>query len=76
MVFSLFSQVQLMQDIPHLSLKKGSVGTIVEYYPMTGTEDGYSVEGLIAKDTVEVSESQIAIVSVREKTQKVCSLIL
>ena len=76
MVFYLFSQVQLMQDIPHLSLKKGSVGTIVEYYPMTGTEDGYSVEGLIAQDTVEVSESQIAIASVREKTQKVGSLIL
>ena len=43
---------------------------------MTGTEDGYSVEGLIAQDTVEASESQIAIVSVREKTQKVGSLIL
>ncbi|MFM6346152.1 MAG: DUF4926 domain-containing protein, partial [Dolichospermum sp.] len=60
-MFPLFSQVQLTQDLPQFSLKKGSIGTVVEYYPMTeGEEDGYSIEGLIYQDTVEVSESQIA----------------
>jgi hypothetical protein len=34
MKFSLFSQVQLTQNIPQINLKKGSIGTIVEYYPM------------------------------------------
>ena len=67
MVFPLFSQVQLTQDIPQFSLKKGSIGTIVEYYPMTGKEDGYSIEGLIEQDTVEVSESQITIAIVKQK---------
>jgi hypothetical protein len=68
MIFPLFSQVQLTQDIPQYSLKKGGIGTIVEYYPMPeGTEDGYSIEGLIYQDTVEVSESQIAIAIVKQK---------
>ena len=66
MAFPLFSQVQLTQDIPQFSLKKGSIGTIVEHYSMPeGKEDGYSIEGLIYQDTVEVTESQIA-VSTRE----------
>jgi hypothetical protein len=66
MTFPLFSQVQLTQDIPQFSLKKGSIGTIVEHYSMPeGKEDGYSIEGLIYQDTVEVTESQIA-VSTRE----------
>ncbi len=34
MTFSLFSEVQLIQDIPEFNLKKGSMGRIVEYYPM------------------------------------------
>ena len=60
MKFPLFSQVQLTQNIPQLNLKKGSIGTIVEYYPMPNSlEDGYSLEGLICQDTVEVYESQI-----------------
>jgi hypothetical protein len=64
MTFSLFSQVQLTQDIPQFSLKKGRIGTIVEHYSMPeGKEDGYSIEGLIHQDTVEVSESQIAIIT-------------
>ena len=64
MAFPLFSQVQLTQDIPQFSLKKGSIGTIVEHYSMPeGKEDGYSIEGLIYQDTVEVSESQIAIIT-------------
>lgn len=66
MTFSLFSQVQLTQDIPQFSLKKGSIGTIVEHYSMPeGKEVGYSLEGLIYQDTVEVSESKIAL-STRE----------
>ena len=53
MKFPLFSQVQLTQNIPQFNLKQGSVGTIVEYYPMPENfEDGYSIEGLIYQDTV------------------------
>jgi len=64
MPFSLFSQVQLTQDIPQFGLKKGNIGTIVERYSMPeGKENGYSVEGLIYQDTVEVTESQIAIIT-------------
>ncbi|UBF25006.1 DUF4926 domain-containing protein [Kovacikia minuta CCNUW1] len=60
MKFQLFTQVALCEDVPELKLKKGSVGVIVEYYPMPeGQEDGYSLEGLVPQDTVEVSESQI-----------------
>ena len=41
MKFPLFSQVRLTQNIPQFNLKKGSIGTIVEYYPMPeGQEDG------------------------------------
>ena len=60
MKFQLFSQVALREDIPKLSLMKGSVGTIVEYYSGSDQqENGYSLEGLIPQDTVEVSESQL-----------------
>jgi hypothetical protein len=53
MMFPLFSQVQLIQDLPQFSLKKGSIGTVVEYYPMTeGKEDGYSIEGLSTVDII------------------------
>ena len=60
MKFQLFTQVALRQDIPKHGLKKGTVATVVEHYPMPeGQEDGYSLEGLLPKDTVEVRESQI-----------------
>ncbi len=60
MKLPLFSQVILKEDIPELGIKKGAIATIVEHYPMPDTEeDGYSLEGLVAQDTVEVSESQI-----------------
>ena len=63
MKFPLFSQVQLTKDIPQFNLKQGSIGTIVEYYPMSeNLEDGYSIEGLIDQDTVEVAESQIELI--------------
>ncbi|ELR97842.1 DUF4926 domain-containing protein [Gloeocapsa sp. PCC 73106] len=70
MTFPLFAQVQLTQDIPEFNLKKGSVGVIVERYPMSQGEDGYSVEGLIAQDTVEVTESQIKLVKVEQVPEK------
>lgn len=58
MKFKLFSPVFLTEDLPEL--KKGSIGTIVEYYQRAeGEEDGYSLEGLIFQYTVEVAESQI-----------------
>ena len=60
MKFQLFSQVALREDIPELNLMKGNVGTIVECYSgLNKQENGYSLEGLISQDTVEVSESQI-----------------
>lgn len=60
MKFPVFSQVILKEDIPEFGIKKGAIATIVEHYPMPDTqEDGYSLEGLIDQDTVEVSESQI-----------------
>ena len=62
----------LTQNIPQLNLKKGSIGTIVEYYPMPNSqEDGYSIEGLIEQDTVEVSESQIELISIHQNREKV-----
>ena len=67
MKFPLFSQVILKEGIPELGVKKGAVATIVEHYPMPDTEeDGYSLEGLIAQDTVEVSESQIELYSSKD----------
>ncbi len=70
MKFSLFSQVQLTQNIPQFGLKKGSIGTIVEYYPMSNSlEDGYSIESLIYQETVEVAESQIAMITIKKKRE-------
>lgn len=72
MLLPLFAQVELTEDIPEYNLKKGSVGIIVEYYPMTDNqEDGYSIEGLIYQDTVEVSPSQISLVTEKSKENKV-----
>jgi hypothetical protein len=72
MLLPLFAQVELTEDIPQYNLKKVSVGIIVEYYPMGDNQkDGYSIEGLIYQDTVEVSESQISLVSKKSKENKV-----
>lgn len=72
MLLPLFAQVELTEDIPEYNLKKGSVGIIVEYYPMRDNqEDGYSIEGLIYQDTVEVSPSQISLVTEKSKENKV-----
>ena len=72
MRFPLFFQIQLTKDIPQFNLKKGSVGTIVEYYPMSNRlEDGYSIEGLIDQDTLEVAESQIELIFTHQNREKV-----
>ena len=74
MKFSLFSQVQLTQNIAQLNLKKGSIGIVVEYYPMSNSlEDGYSIEGLIYQETVEVAESQIELVPIQQNREKLSS---
>ena len=74
MKFSLFSQIQLTQNIPQFNLKKGSIGTIVEYYPVSNSlEDGYSIEGLIYQETVEVAESQIELVPIQQNREKLSS---
>ena len=63
MKFKLFTQVMLTIDLPQWNLKCGQVGTIVESYSMLNGEDaGYSLEGLVEHDTIEVSESQITAV--------------
>ena len=61
MKYPLFTQVRLHIDLPAFNLKKGAIGTNVEFYDMPmGQEPGYSLEGLIPDDTVEVSESSIS----------------
>ena len=65
MKFELFAKVILTVDFPQYDLKRGQVGTIVERYPMlNGEESGYSLEGLLEQDTIEVSESQLSSVLV------------
>ena len=72
MKFPLVSQVRLTQNIPQFNLEKGNIGTIVEYYPMSkNLEDGYSIEGLIYQDTVEVAESQIELIFTHQNREKV-----
>lgn len=70
MSFELFTQVVLKEDLPKYNLKKGNVATIVEHYPRPeGEEDGYSLEGFegIVDDTVEVRESQIESLEVKQE---------
>lgn len=50
----------LTEDIPEYGLTRYQTGVVVEHYSgLNGQEDGYSIEGLIPNDTVEVTESQI-----------------
>ncbi|MBD2082082.1 DUF4926 domain-containing protein [Leptolyngbya sp. FACHB-17] len=64
MKFQLFTQVALKKDLPQFGVKKGSIAIVVEVYEMSnGEENGYSLEGLIPNDTIEVSESQIEAVT-------------
>jgi hypothetical protein len=71
--FPLFSEVVLLEDIPSYNLKRGSVATVVEYYPMTElVEDGYSLEGMnISNVTAEVAESQIISVEQWQKEMEI-----
>ena len=55
MTYKLFEEVILLEDIPEKGLKKGDVATIVEHHPVTGGEDGYTLEVFNALgDTVAV----------------------
>ncbi len=44
MKYKLFEEIVLGRDIPEKKLKTGDVATVVEYYPVSGGEDGYSLE--------------------------------
>lgn len=44
MKFKLFSEVVLLKDFNEKKLKKGDVGTIVEYHPSNKNENGYTLE--------------------------------
>ncbi len=71
MILPVFAKVELTEDIIEFNLKKGSIGTIVEHYPMPEPkEDGYSIEGLIDQDTVEVAESQIRLINYNQTQEK------
>ena len=55
MKYKLFEEIVLSRDIPEKQLKAGDVATIVEYYPVAGGEDGYSLEVFNAVgDTIAV----------------------
>ena len=64
MRYELFKEVVLLRDIPEKKLKKGDVATIVEYHPLTTSDDGYTLEVFNALgDTiavVTVPESEIS----------------
>jgi len=61
MTYKLFEEVVLTKGIPEKRLKKGDVATVVEHHPVSGGEDGYSLELFNALgDTVAViTESAI-----------------
>ena len=44
MKYKLFEEIVLSRDIPEKQLRTGDVATIVEYHPVSGGEDGYSLE--------------------------------
>ena len=55
MRYKLFEEIFLTKDLPGKKLKKGDVATIVEYYPVSTGEDGYSLEVFNAVgDTIAV----------------------
>ncbi len=55
MRYKLFEEIVLKKDMPGKNLKKGDIATIVEYHPVTGGEDGYSLEVFNALgDTIAV----------------------
>ena len=70
MTYELFEEVILTKDVPKKGLKRGDVATIVEHHPVSGGEDGYSLELFNALgDTIAVitlSESAIEPLTVNE----------
>jgi hypothetical protein len=44
MIFTLYSDVILLCDIPEENLYAGDIGTVVEQHDIPGLETGYSVE--------------------------------
>ena len=70
MVYQLFDEVVLLEDVPDKGLLKGDVVTIVEHHAMLDGEDGYSLEVFNALgDTIAVitlPESAIAPLSENE----------
>jgi len=76
MRYRLFREVVLKKDISAKNLKKGDIATVVEYHPVSGGEDGYSLEvfnalgNTIAVITVEESAieslTENEVLSVRE----------
>lgn len=44
MKYRLFEEVFLLQDIPERALQHGDVATVVDHHPVSGGEDGYSLE--------------------------------
>jgi hypothetical protein len=44
MTYKLFDEVVLKNDIPERGLKKGDVATLVDHHPISGGEEGYSLE--------------------------------
>lgn len=55
MKYKLFEEIVLKKDMLGKNLKKGDIATIVEYHPVAGGEDGYSLEVFNALgDTIAV----------------------
>jgi hypothetical protein len=70
--YPLFTRVSLVEDLPEHHLKRGDIGTIVEYYPMPEGGDGYSLEGFgVPHITVEVAASQIIPVSQWQQEEEI-----
>ena len=63
MKYKLYSEVVLLKDFQEKKLKKGDVGTIVDYHQLKNTADGYTLEIFNALgDTIAiitVSENEI-----------------
>ena len=64
MKYKLFEEVILLEDVIPNGLRKGDVATIVEHHPMSGVDDGYSLEVFnVLGDTIAIitlPESSIA----------------
>ena len=63
MKYKLFSEAVLLRDFPEKRLRKGDVGTIVDYHSSNTHRDGYTLEIFsVLGDTIAVitlSESEI-----------------